>query len=227
MAEKRKRGRPPNMPPPPPPPLVAPDPADRPLSDEEQRFLDLYCVANDAAASWREMHPDCDFRHAGRNGKRVLKRPHVRAELFARRMAARIRCQVRADSVLREYGRIAFSDLIDLYGPDGRLLPVRQIPLDTRRAIKSIKLRREHVRTQETRVREGKKVVTVNVTIHEQEIDIQLHDKISGLERLARYLGIDGELPPLDMFLSSLPPAVAADLRRQLEMGTPPKPEGE
>lgn len=211
----KKRGRPPKNPPPPPPP-PAPDPADQSLSEPEQRFVDEYWLNENLTRAYLAVYPDSSYRNAYAGGRLFLARPHVQAELRARRHAARVRHQVRADNILREWGYIGFSDIGDVFDANNRLLPTRQIPLATRRAIKSVKIRRERVQTRTDSTRHGKTTVETTVTIHECEVEVVFHDKLAALEKLGRSLGLQASIPPLEVLLSALPPAVAESVRGQL-----------
>src|SRR5688572_16828979 len=123
---KRKPGRPRKNPPPPPPPPLAPPPPppeDLPLDDTEQRFLDEYMIDQNRTRAYHVIAPGCSYRNAARSARHILSRPHVRAELLARQQAGRIRCQIRADRVLRELGWLAHSDIGEIFDDQNRLIP--------------------------------------------------------------------------------------------------------
>lgn len=73
-------------------------------------------------------------------GSRLLSNAKVRQaidEALARRAA---RVEVKADDVLRELLRVATVDLGAAFAPDGKLLPLKDMPVDVRRALASVEV---------------------------------------------------------------------------------------
>lgn len=196
-------------------------PAEVPLNDTERRFLAEYLVDENAVRAYTTIYPDVSYLTAAQRGSRLVKKVNVAAELQAYRQAAAKRCRLRADNSLRENGFIAHSDMIELVHPDtNQLLPIRKIPLATRRAIKKVKVRRERVDRRTTTSRRGvATTVTVDTTIHEQELEYEFHDKNAALAREFRYLGMETSLPPLDAVLALLPVDLANQVRDALAAG--------
>lgn len=215
-----RKKRPPAGPPAPPEP--PPDPAALPLSELERRFVDEYMIDLCAARAYLAVQPGIDYRTAVTSGRRMRLRPHVAAEIRARKYDNRIRCKVRADNVLQELAYIAFLDIADLFGPENRLQPMRAIPLASRRAVKAVKLRRERTTRNTTTRREGRSTVTVDTTVHECEVEVVLHDKVAALDKLCRYLGLDESIPPLDRLLDALPADLADAVRTRLAIADAP-----
>ena len=91
-------------------------------------------------------------------------------------------CRVTAKRVIEELAAIAFSDIGDVFGADGRIIPLAEIPPQTRRAIASYKVR------QETRTRNGPGGEKVMESV--EVIAVRLHPKVAALAALARYLGM-------------------------------------
>lgn len=205
MARKRKPPAPDA--PPVPPELV-------PLNDTERRFLVLYVNTENAVRCWLDIHPDTTYAAAAVAASTLLKKPNVARELKAMRADAARRCLLRADKSLRENAFIAHSDIGDLIDPDtNQLLPIRRVPLSTRRAIQSVRVRRERVTTRRTVTGRAGTTTTVDVTTHEQELEFRLYDKSPALEREFRYLGLTQAIPSLDVLLASLPAELAAQVR--------------
>jgi phage terminase small subunit len=71
----------------------------------------------------------CD-RHGGRA-------PQVRRKA-AQRVADMLADAIDPNRVLREVGRLAYSDIRQLYDEDGRLLPIKQWPDDIARCVRSV-----------------------------------------------------------------------------------------
>ena len=91
-------------------------------------------------------------------------------------------CLVNAERVIEELAAIAFSDIGDVFGADGRILPLAEIPPQARRAIAVYKVR------QQTRTRNGRGGEKVMESV--EVIAVQLHPKVAALAALARYLGM-------------------------------------
>lgn len=206
---------------PPPPGAPAVPPEDVPLNDTERRFLTEYLVDENGVRAYMTIHPDSTYKNAAEQSCKLRKKPNVAAELKGAREAAARRCKLRADNSLRENGFIAHSDIIDLVDPEtNRLLPIRKIPLATRRAIKKVRVRRERVDRSTTTVRRGAATtVTVDTTIHEQELEYEFHSKDQAIAREFRYLGMEQSIPPLDAVLALLPADLAAQVRDALAAG--------
>src|SRR5437868_5038248 len=106
-----------------------PEPADAPLTPSERRFVDEYLVDLNATRAYLAAHPRTTYAAARVGGSRLVAKANVAAELKAGRDAQQRRTRVRADAVLRELCRVAFSDPVYIVGSDDRLLPLRRVPL--------------------------------------------------------------------------------------------------
>jgi terminase small subunit-like protein len=67
------------------------------------------------------------------------------AQKAARRVADMLADAIDPDRVLREAGRLAYSDIRELYDEQGKLLPIKQWPDDIARCVKSIESVRGNV----------------------------------------------------------------------------------
>ena len=68
----------------------------------------------------------------------MLKKPSIAAAVVAAIEEREQRTQITSDRVLQEVHAMAFVDVADLYGPNGCLLPLHEMPPAARRAIVSI-----------------------------------------------------------------------------------------
>lgn len=137
-------------------------------------------------------------RTAEQQASRLLVNIKV-APLIAAGMRAReARVDVTADRVLRELARVAFADIGEAFAEDGSLLPVKQIPIDTRRALASID-------SDELR-EDGAAVGMVR--------KVKLADKLRALEMLAKHTRVLEPAPDFDPGL--LEPAERQQLQRLL-----------
>jgi phage terminase small subunit len=193
-------------------PPAAPDPADAPLTPRERRFVDEYLVDLNATRAYLAAHPRTTYTAARVGGSRLVAKANIRAEIRAGRDAQQRRTRVRADDVLREIARVAFSDVFYLVDDDDRLLPLRRVPFETRRAVASVRVLRERTTTRST-TRNGTRTRTV---VSEQVIEYKLWNKIDALRQLCAHLGLDAGLPPLEVLLSLLPRDLSAELRAAL-----------
>jgi len=54
-----------------------------------------------------------------------------------------------------------------------------------------------------------------------QTVEVRFHSKTDALAKIARHLGLFDELPPLEMILALLPPALAVAVRAELAVVLP------
>ena len=73
---------------------------------------------------------------AGSQGARLLKNAKIKVEIDRRMGKLSKKLEITAENVLKEMSRLAFYDPADLYDTAGNLIPVKDLPEDTRRAIK-------------------------------------------------------------------------------------------
>lgn len=153
------------------------------LTARQQLFVNAYIIEPNAtkAAIAAGYSPN----GAAQAGARLLRNVQIRAALNNARVAQTARLQVSADDVLREWLRIARSDIgqiLDFSGDVPRLKRPADIPEDARRAISSVKVKRYMEGA-------GDDAVEVEVT------EFKLWDKLNALEKLARHLGLLKEQP--------------------------------
>jgi phage terminase small subunit len=103
------------------------------LTPRQEAFVREYLVdLNGKQAAIRAGYSE---RSAESTASALLRVPKV-AEAVAEAKGERARrCEVSADRVLQELARIAFADPAAAYGPDGKLLSVREMPPETRSAL--------------------------------------------------------------------------------------------
>jgi phage terminase small subunit len=94
------------------------DPADKPLTDRQRRFVEEYVVdMNATAAAVRAGYS----RKSSGLYTTLMGNAHVLAAVEAALARKRARSEIDADRVLVELGRVAFANLLDFFQPDGRL----------------------------------------------------------------------------------------------------------
>lgn len=195
--------------PPPPPPDGTPPPPDVPLNDNEARFVAEYLMDRNATHAYLRMFPHVCYDSARNAGSDMRCRPHVAREIDIALRAQCLRTRISADGVLREVARVAFSDIFELFDPNTNQLRMpRQIPFEVRRAIMSIRVNRSRT----TRTTENGQITTVADTV----LEYKFHPKMDALGKLARHLGLDTEITPLDALLRMLPHDLASSVRASL-----------
>lgn len=149
------------------------------LKLKQQRFVDEYLI--DLNATQAAIRAGYSPRTAASQGERLLRNAEIRAAVTEGRRRQQERTEINADRVLKEYARLAFSDIgqvLDFDGVEPRLRPVNQIPADARRAIASVKVRRFWEGS-------GEDAREVEMT------EFRLWEKLGALRALADHLGLD------------------------------------
>ena len=103
-------------------------------TEAQRRFVDEYLTDLNGTRAYRVAYPGASYAAARTNAGRLLALPAVAREVRAGRAAQRRRTRVTADRVLRELAAVAFSDIADLFGPDGRPVPFHHLNPVMRRA---------------------------------------------------------------------------------------------
>src|SRR3972149_1048900 len=109
-------------------------------------------------------------------GGMVCDRHGGRAPQVKRKAAERLADLIDPDRALREAARLAYSDIGDLFGPDGKLLPLKEWPNHIRAAVSSVKYRKYNADAGD-----GKQ---------EDIVELKLWDKSKNLEMLFKHMGL-------------------------------------
>lgn len=105
----------------------------------------------------------------------LLRIPKIQARLAYKRAQLAKKTDISAERVIKEFARIALSDLSELYDEDGNIKDIQDIPEDLRRAIAGV----EHVAEFD----KGGKITGFTKKI-------KLWDKTKALENLGKHLGL-------------------------------------
>lgn len=172
------------------------------LTERQLRFVENYILDPNATRAYRKSYPAAGHKTAATEGFRLLRNPKVQEEIRAARKAAAKRTRITADRVLREIARIAFSDVSDIIDDDtGNLVPMYRVPIETRRAISGVKVKRIKSR----RHGEG--------DVEESEVEYKFWNKMDALKQLCNHLGLAQEITPFDALIASLPQELAETIR--------------
>jgi hypothetical protein len=183
------------------------------LTASEEVFVSEYLIDANGTRAYKVAFPDAAYTTCRTNASGLLAKANIAAEVRARREARQKRTQVTADAAVIEASRLAFSDPLYLFEDDG-VTPrnIRTIPIETRRAIASVKVRRER-QTRKT-FKDGTAEVTVTVVC--ELVEYKLWPKSHGLDKVFKHLGLEQEIPPLENVLALLPRELAAQVRAAL-----------
>jgi phage terminase small subunit len=144
------------------------------LTPKQQRFVAEYLV--DLNATQAAVRAGYSRKTAKEQAYRLFTNVHVQAAIQRLQTAKLQRAELTADRVLEEYRRLAFSNVQQLFTPDGSLIPLQELPPEVAAAIASCEL------------------VMKNATAGDGRIDrvlkIRLWDKTRTLNDLARHFAL-------------------------------------
>jgi hypothetical protein len=108
------------------------------ITDQESRFVEAYLVLGNGKQA--AVEAGYSPRTAAVAGSRLLRRKRVKMAIDARQIAVRATAEQKTgitfDRLLHELATAAFCDPGELFGPQGRLLTLEEMPERLRRAIK-------------------------------------------------------------------------------------------
>lgn len=106
------------------------------VNGKQKLFVAEYLKDQNAGAA--AIRAGYSKKSAEQNGPRMLRNAEVKAAITSGIKRITDKCEVTAERVIAELGRIAFSDLGSLYKTDGTVKPVHEWPEDARRAVAGI-----------------------------------------------------------------------------------------
>jgi phage terminase small subunit len=144
------------------------------LTPKQQRFVDEYLI--DLNATQAAIRCGYSPKTARAQGSENLTKPDIQAAIAAGRARKVERAELSADRVLQELAAVAFSDIRQLFRPDGTLIPLHELPPEVAAALASCE------------------VVMKNATAGDGRIDrvlrVKTVDKLGALTTLARHFGL-------------------------------------
>lgn len=143
------------------------------MLDQHKRFADKFFETLNGSKS--AIYAGFAEASARQEASRLLDRDDVQSYLQELRDAASEKTGITAARVLEEIGRLAFSDIRNYYKGDNQLIPVTDLDDDAAAALASVK-------TFEEFTPDGDPIGTSK--------EIKLYDKLAGLEKLAKHLGL-------------------------------------
>lgn len=142
-----------------------------------RRFVDLYLAGEKATNVMRQIRPT--LKRPDVLASKWLALPAVKAAIAERRQNLLEAAGIHQEMIVRELGRIAFGDPLDLEDEHGNPLPLRQMSADARAMIAGVEYSQRRIRTGE-----GESVTT-------QVIKRRRWDKRQALRDLAAIGGLD------------------------------------
>ena len=137
------------------------------LSPKQARFVEDYLLDLNASAAARRA--GYSERTAGQTGFELLKKPEIQAAIQEAQQQRSERTEITADKVLREYGRLAFSDL---------------------RKVLRWNARRVELMDSETLDPDAAAAISEVAVTKDGTIRVKMHSKTAALEALSRHLGL-------------------------------------
>ena len=148
------------------------------LTPKQRRFVEEYPL--DLNATQAAIRAGYSAKTADKIGTQLLGKTSIKAAIAAALAERSKRTEVTADRVVRELALVAFSDvgdLLDFSGDGLTLRPACQVPERARRAVSSVKVRRQV---------EGKGEDAREVEL----IEFKFWSKTDALDKLARHTGV-------------------------------------
>jgi phage terminase small subunit len=108
----------------------------KPLQDRQEKFCLEYL--KDMNATQAAVRAGYSRRTCEVQGPRLLGNVRIAARVQQLLQKRNEKLELKTDDVLRELLRIATVDVSKIYGPDGLLLPIHEMPEDVRRAIAGV-----------------------------------------------------------------------------------------
>jgi phage terminase small subunit len=145
----------------------------RTLTPKQAAFVREYLVDHNATrAAIRAGYSEAT---ATTSGPRLLENVGIRLEIEQATAKQAAKVGIKAEEILAELKRLAFSDLGDIFDKTGALKPLHEIPADARRAIAGVEVVQRSMGEDE-----------------EPEVvrKVKLWDKTKSLELLGKHLGL-------------------------------------
>jgi len=165
---------------------------------KQQKFADKYLVTGNATLSYSYAYKVKNENTAKSAGQRLLTNVDVKSYIDKKREKLSEKAGITQERVMQEIGRLAFSDIRQLFDSNSNLLDIKKLPDDIAAVISSVEV--DEITTI-GRVTKKQKGVTQK---------IKLWSKEKALEMLARHFGIYNdkpEAPPINFNFNNLSPA--------------------
>lgn len=157
-----------------------------PLNHKQRAFARAYTTPGETYGNGTRsaIAAGCSARAADSQAVRLLADARVRELITANTDALEVKTSRTADKVLEELARLGFSDVTAIFNDDGTLKHPKDMPVEVRRAIKSIEFEElfEGNRSNTKDGEDGGRFVIGRI------VKVVLHSKEKGLELLGKNL---------------------------------------
>lgn len=155
------------------------EPENNELTEKQEKYCQMYLVSGNQAAAYRVAY-DADAMNINTvysEACRLHANPKITARIKELQNEAYERNKVTLDEMIQTLAGMVRFDIADLYDEDGKLLPLRQMPLAARQMISQLDTEELYVTVDRHRELVGytKKIRTVN--------------KLDAVEKLMKHLG--------------------------------------
>ena len=147
------------------------------LTDKQSAFIDQYLV--DYNAKQAAIRAGYAEKQSASMASQLLDKPHIQAELSKRQTKIARKLGVTAERVLEELGRVAFSDIRDLFDDAGNLKPLSDLDKDTAATVAGVQVTSKKGKLKKN----GKPSMQYTHRVRQW-------DKMAALEKLAKHLGM-------------------------------------
>lgn len=149
------------------------------LTGKQIRFCEEW-LANGNNATQAALSAGYSEDSAYSIGSENLKKPEIQEYISERQNEIIARLQINQDKILREYARVAFSDIRKFYTVDGSLKSIRDLDEDTAASLAGVETHEENafgINGEGISIGQTKK--------------IKVYDKIRALDSICKVLGLN------------------------------------
>lgn len=167
----------------------------RALNDRQERFAVEYARSLNATQAYLDAGYKVSRSVAGTEGRKLLQKPAIQARIAASTQRGITAADLTVERVLREVGRIAFSDTRKFFNDDNELRHIRDLDDDAAAALSSV----ETLTTTQGSVANSTSDVSKRGESDKPDPDpevqrmvrkLKVFDKVSALSLAMRYHGL-------------------------------------
>jgi len=141
------------------------------LTDKQKQFCKEYVL--DFNATQAAIRAGYSEKGADVQGNRLLSNVRIEAYISKLKAKRQDKYEITEERILREYARMAFSNVSDFYDDWGKLKPFEDLTEDQKAALSAIKHK-----------------VNTGEGWENTETDIKTHNKVAALDALAKHIGL-------------------------------------
>ncbi len=146
------------------------------LTDKQKRFCDEYFLSLNATQA--AIFAGYSAKTAFVIANETLRKPYIQDYLASKKKKVADKYEITQDKVLKEYSRIAFTDMRSFYETDGTLKPIHELDDDAAAAMAGLDI--EEVKYAGL---DGKEIIKIQVK------KIKRWDKVKALDSICKVLG--------------------------------------